>query len=61
MANLVDHDVRDELLKTEASRLPFGYDRAPVERDSLGQGAGLLDALMVERHSLVQATQLHDQ
>ena len=59
MADLVDHDVADELLEADPGLLPLGDDRPPEERHPFGQPSRLLDALVIEWHTLVKAAELH--
>jgi len=59
VTDLVDHDVRDQLLEADGRRLPLGDDRTAVKCDSFREHARLLDALPVERHALVETAELH--
>ena len=59
MSDLVDDDVRNELIEAEARRLPFSDDRPPIERYLFGQGPGVLDALVIERDAFVETAELH--
>src|SRR4051794_26247369 len=59
VADLMDYDVRDDLLEAVARALPLGEDRAAVERDALGQSTRLADALLMQRDALIESAELH--
>src|SRR5688500_17701103 len=58
VADLVDRDVRDEVLELLSTVRPFVENGAAEQPDAVGLSRGIADAPLVQWHALVEAAQL---
>ncbi len=58
VADLMDRDVRDEVVETDSGIDPFLQDRAPVQDDAVWHRAGIHQQFLAERAAVIEAGQV---